>query len=83
MEYFVISPNIYNDGDNYADSMYEKSIAAVGWNEKDHKGMQFKSIKNGDCIIVAKRNNWHWEYYYLGLPVGGIRKEGKESEING
>ena len=70
MEYFVISPNIYNDGDNYADSMYEKSIAAVGWNEKDHKGMQFKSIKNGDCIIVAKRNNWHWEYYYLGLVIG-------------
>lgn len=74
MEYYVISPNIYNDGDNYADMMYDKGIAAVGWKANDPKGMQFKSIKDGDCIIVAKRNNWHWEYHYMGLVVGEEEK---------
>ena len=70
MEYYVISPNIYNDGDNYADMMYEKGVAAVGWKANDSKGMLFKSIKNGDCIIVAKRTKWKWDYYYLGLVCG-------------
>ena len=74
MEYYVISPNIYNDGDNYAEMMYEKSVAAVGWKANDPKGIQFKSIKKGDCVIVAKRSNWIWEYYYLGLVSGDEEK---------
>lgn len=74
MEYYVISPNIYYDGDNYADVMYEKGIAAVGWNVSDPKGLQFKSIKIGDCIIVAKRSNWRWDYFYMGLVSGEEEK---------
>lgn len=74
MEYYVISPNIYNDGDNYADMMYEKSVAAVGWKANDPKGLAFKSIKTGDCIIVAKRTKWKWDYYYLGIVSGEEEK---------
>ena len=70
MNYYVISPNIYNDGDNYADKMFEKGIAAVGWDKDRPKGIQFNSIQNGDCIIVAKRSNWEWRCFYLGLVVG-------------
>lgn len=70
MECYVISPNIYNDGYNYADEMFKNGIAAVGWSEKYSKGKQFKSIRNGDCIIVAQRSNWTWEYYYMGIVVG-------------
>ena len=70
MNYYVISPNIFNDGNNYADEMYSKHIAAVGWDVNSTKGMQFKSIQTGDCIIVAKRTNWNWEYYFMGVVVG-------------
>ena len=70
MNYYVISPNIFNDGNNYADEMYSKRIAAVGWDVNSTKGMQFKSIQTGDCIIVAKRTNWNWEYFFMGVVVG-------------
>ena len=56
MEYYVVSPNVWNDNTNYATEMLEKGIAAVGWDLNSKKGKQFKSIKNGDCIIVAKRD---------------------------
>jgi len=67
MNYYVISPNIWNDGDNYAEEMRKKQIAAVGWSEDTQKGAQFKAIEKGDCIIVAKRSNWEWVYYFLGI----------------
>ena len=74
MNYYVVSPNIFNNGDNYACKMYNKGIAAVGWDVDGDKGRQFKSIQIGDCIIVAKRFNWVWEYYYLGIVVGEENK---------
>lgn len=74
MDYYVISPNIYNDGDDYSALMFDKQIAAVGWTEKKPKGIQFKSIKKGDCIIVAKRDNWEWKYYYMGIVDGDEEK---------
>lgn len=70
MNYYVISPNIYNDGNNYADEMYSKGIAAVGWDVENKNGMLFKSIQIGDCIIVAKRTDWNWKYFYMGVVVG-------------
>lgn len=70
MNYYVVSPNIYNDGDNYAEEMYTKGIAAVGWDLNNKNGMLFKSIQTGDCIIVAKRTDWKWKYFYMGLVVG-------------
>ena len=70
MNYYVISPNIYNDGNNYADEMYAKGIAAVGWDVENKNGLLFNSIQIGDCIIVAKRTDWNWKYFYMGLVVG-------------
>ena len=69
MNYYVVSPNIYNDGDNYADEMYSKGIAAVGWKLDTKNGQIFNKIQAGDCIIVAQRTNWNWKYFYMGLVV--------------
>lgn len=69
MEYYVISPNVYNDGDNYEKTMYDNKIVAVGWGDDKTKGQQFKSIKKGDCVIVAQRNKKVWTYYYMGVIV--------------
>ncbi len=60
MDYYVISPNIYNENDNYAEEMFLKGIAAVGWDESSDYGKRFKDIRKGDCIIVAQRKNWEW-----------------------
>lgn len=70
MNYYVVSPNVYNDGDNYAQKMFSKRIAAVGWDTDRQKGQQFDSITQGDCIIVAQRINWQWTYYYMGIVLG-------------
>ena len=67
MNYYVVSPNVYNDGYNYAQKMFSKKIAAVGWDTDRPKGQQFDSIMQGDCIIVAQRINWQWTYYYMGI----------------
>lgn len=74
MNYYVVSPNIYNDGNNYAQKMFTKGIAAVGWNTDSQKGQQFDSITQGDCIIVAQRINWQWTYYYMGIVLGNEDK---------
>ncbi len=73
MEYYVVSPNIYNDGDNYAEQMYLERIAAVGWSENAPKGNTFKKIQIGDVIIVALRSYWEWYYYYAGIVVGDVQ----------
>lgn len=74
MNYYVVSPNVYNDGDNYAQKMFSKGIAAVGWDTDRQKGQQFDSIKQGDCIIVAQRVDWQWTYYYMGIVLGNEDK---------
>ncbi|MBR7028982.1 MAG: AAA family ATPase [Bacteroidaceae bacterium] len=74
MNYYVVSPNIYNDGNNYAQKMFTKGIAAVGWDTDSQKGQQFDSITQGDCIIVAQRIKWQWTYYYMGIVLGNEDK---------
>lgn len=74
MNYYVVSPNVYNDGDNYAQKMFSKGIAAVGWDTDRQKGQQFDSITQGDCIIVAQRVDWQWTYYYMGIVLGNEDK---------
>ena len=73
MNFYVISPNVYNDGENYAKDMFDKKIAAVGWDKDKPKGKQFKGIANDDCIIVAQRKDWEWTYYYMGIVRKSIR----------
>lgn len=70
MNYYVISPNVWNNGENYSEEMRKKQIAAVGWTEEKSKGVQFEAIAKGDCIIVAKRSNWQWTYYFMGIVEG-------------
>lgn len=67
INFYVISPNVYNDGENHAENMFVQEIAAVGWDKDTPKGKQFKEIAQGDCIIVAQRKNWEWTYYYMGI----------------
>ena len=74
MEYYVVSPNVFNDGINHSEEMFNLKIAAVGWDVDSPKGRQFDKIQVGDCIIVALRKSWQWSYFYLGIVSENVKK---------
>ncbi len=39
----------------------------MGWQKEDGKGAIFNAIKKGDVVLVAKRQNWKFTYYFLGI----------------
>lgn len=68
MEYYVISPNVWNNG-NFSEllnDMKKEKCVLMGWKETDLKGKTFSEMKKGDCVVVAKRKNWIWHYYFMG-----------------
>lgn len=58
--YYVISPNVWNDGEYYdlLDYMINNHCVLVGWNKDNQKGRMFFNLNPGDRIIVAKRQDW-------------------------
>lgn len=68
MNYYVISPNVWNDGDfDYlVDIMCEKHCVLMGYNKKSPTGQAFASLKVGDVVIVAQRKDWAFNYYFMG-----------------
>ncbi len=69
MEYYVISPNVWNDG-NFSQllkDMYNNQMVLMGWGVDKPKGNQFANMKKGDRIIVAQRRDYIWHYYFMGI----------------
>lgn len=67
--YYVISPNVWNDGEYYdlLDYMINNHCVLVGWNKDNQKGRMFFNLNPGDRIVVAKRQDWEFYYSFIGI----------------
>lgn len=66
--YYVISPNVWNDNnfDYLLDYMIQNHCVLMGWQTNNPKGKLFSNLKTGDCIVVALRRSWKFNYYFIG-----------------
>ncbi len=72
--YYVISPNVWNDNDydHLLEDMIKNHFVLMGWSVTDEngntktRGRMFADLDIGDCVIVAKRTNWVWNYCFMG-----------------
>lgn len=66
--YYVISPNVWNDGNfqDLLDYMIKNHCVLMGWSNDKQKGKLFSSLKVGDCVVVAQRRNWQFHYFFAG-----------------
>ncbi len=66
--YYVISPNVWNDNnfDYLLDYMIQNHCVLMGWQTDNPKGKLFSNLKTGDCIVVALRRSWKFNYYFIG-----------------
>ena len=81
MNYFVVSPNVRNDGKikSHIDFMRRSHVVCVGWDKDSKNGWNFaNSIHTGDCVIVARRAHWQWIVFFAGI-VDGPAKYGDEN----
>ncbi|MBR4265266.1 MAG: AAA family ATPase, partial [Bacteroidales bacterium] len=67
--YYVVSPNVWNDGnfDHLVSEMKSRHIVLMGWQSDNPKGQMFDNVKKNDVILVAWRQNWQFNYYFLGI----------------
>ena len=66
--YYVISPNVWNDNnfDHLLDYMIQNHCILMGWQTDNPKGKLFSNLRTGDCIVVALRRSWKFNYYFIG-----------------
>lgn len=66
--YYVISPNVWNDNnfDYLLDYMIQNHCVLMGWQTDNPKKKLFSNLKTGDCIVVALRRSWKFNYYFIG-----------------
>lgn len=77
MNYFVVSPNVYNKGEivSYLNEMKERHIVIMGWSKDDGNtlsNMFVNTVKIGDCIIIARGANWQKQVYYAGIVSSNV-----------
>ena len=47
--------------------MKSRHIVLMGWQSDNPKGQMFSKIKGNDVILVAWRQKWQFNYYFLGI----------------
>ena len=72
MNYYVVSPNIYNDGniDFYLNEMLDRQIVIMGYSKEDKNkwvNMFKNTMKIGDCVIVARGANYQKKVFFAGI----------------
>lgn len=72
MNFYVVSPNVYNDGnvDYYKNEMLDRHIVIMGYSKEDgNKWVKmFNDTMNiGDCVIVARGANWQKQVFFAGI----------------
>lgn len=69
MNYFVVSPNAWNDGNvaDYLEYMKLHRVVFMGWDKKNRRGKMFSDIQCGDRIIVASGANWQKKIFFAGI----------------
>lgn len=82
MNYFIISPNVWGDGnvEPHVEFMTRNHLVCMGWDIDRKHGWAFsEKIQMGDRVIVAQRRNWKWTVYFAGVIDGPA----KYAETNG
>lgn len=67
-KYYLVSPRV--DGvtiQGFIETMFEQHIVMMGWGTNNKIGADFNNLKKGDFVIVAKRVNWVFTYYFAGI----------------
>lgn len=79
-QYFVVSPNAWNDGkvDTYLQYMKSHHVVFMGWDKDSKFGRIFAKARIGDRIIVARGANWQKSSFFAGI-IDSESKEDKES----
>lgn len=72
MNYYVVSPNVYNDGniDFYLNEMRDRQIVIMGYSKEDKNkwvNMFKNTMKIGDCVIVARGANYQKKVFFAGI----------------
>lgn len=82
INYYVISPNIWNDGkfEEYLNYMIKEHCVLMGWDKSTTKGKLFSTLNIGDRIIVAQRQNWKFSYHFIGVISSSLVEKYKEAQ---
>lgn len=69
MNYYVISPNVYNNGeDYYLSDMKDRHIAIMGYSKGDGKyANMFSQMEINDRVIIARGANRNKRIHYAGI----------------
>ena len=83
MNYYVVSPNVWNDGEikSHIDFMCRSHVVCMGWDKDSKNGWNFaNSMHVGDCVIVARRLHWQWTVFFAGIVDGPAKYGDKAGE---
>lgn len=80
MNYYVVSPNAWNDGNfmAYLNYMKCRHVVFMGWDMNNKFGRIFANMQIGDRVIVARGANWQKKSFFVGI-VDSRPKEDRES----
>jgi len=73
MRFWIVSPNVKRDSNanGWTASICRTNCAFMGWGpeqEDKRKGYDFHhTVRRGDVILVAHRNNWDWNCVVAGI----------------
>lgn len=76
MNFYVISPNVWGDGNirPHVNYMARNHLVCMGWDRDRKNGWDFANkIKKGDGIIVAQRKYWKWTIFFAGIVDSSAR----------
>ena len=67
--YYVISPNVENDGNiqDYLEQMFQTHTIMMGWSPQEHKGKMFDEMQIGDYVICARGANKNKQIFFAGM----------------
>ena len=67
--YYVVSTNVWRDvnSDYLIPIMKSKHIVLMGWSSNYKNGHMFNNVKKNDVILVARRQNKEFRYYFIGV----------------
>lgn len=83
MNYYVVSPNAWNDGNvgGYLNYMRRRHVVFMGWGTDNKFGRIFANMQIGDRVIVARGANWQKKSFFVGV-VDSPPREDRESGYN-
>lgn len=69
VNYYVVSPNAWNDGNctEYLNYMKQRHVVFMGWDANNKYGRIFANMQIGDRVIVAQGANWQKRSFFAGI----------------